>query len=62
VVPLGVIVGVFLLAVPQPPLALSMMQAVGTIALYPAVVAASHLFLGLRRPAASDPGGARLGS
>jgi rod shape-determining protein MreD len=51
-----------LLAVPQPPLALSLMQAVATVALYPAVVAASHLFLGLRRPAASDPGGARLGS
>lgn len=50
-----------LLAVPQPPLALSVMQAAATIAIYPAVLGVSRVLLGLRRPAASDPGGARLG-
>ncbi|KPQ21354.1 MAG: rod shape-determining protein MreD [Rhodobacteraceae bacterium HLUCCA24] len=51
-----------LLAVPQPPLALSLVQVLATVAIYPPVVAVSHLFLGLRRPAASDPGGTRLGT
>lgn len=51
-----------LLAVPQPPLGLSLMQAFATVAVYPAVVVVSHLVFGLRRPTASDPSGTRLGA
>ena len=50
-----------LLAVPQPPLGLSLVQAISTVAAYPAVVLVAHVLLGLRRPAPSDPAGTGSG-
>lgn len=40
--------------VPQPPLGLSLAQIVGTVLLYPVVVAALHFGLGLRKPATGE--------
>lgn len=54
--------GLALVAVPQPPLGLFLVQAMTTVAAYPAVVVASRLFFGLRRSGASDPAGARPGA
>jgi rod shape-determining protein MreD len=51
--------GLALVAVPQPPLGLFLVQALATVAVYPAVVVVSRLVFGLRRPAASDGAGGR---
>lgn len=40
--------------VPQPSLGLSLAQIVGTVAIYPAVVACLHFGLGLRKPATGE--------
>jgi rod shape-determining protein MreD len=51
-----------ILLVPQPPLGLSLIQMLMTLAVYPAVVALSHLLLGVRKPAAGDLEGQGLRS
>ncbi|MFN6977728.1 MAG: rod shape-determining protein MreD [Gemmobacter sp.] len=42
---------------PAPPVTMVMVQVAGTVALYPVVVAALHLGLGLRKPAAGEVDG-----
>ncbi|MFP4326522.1 MAG: rod shape-determining protein MreD [Paracoccaceae bacterium] len=49
-----------ILLVPQPPLGLSLIQMLMTLAFYPAVVMVSHLVLGVRKPLASDLDGPGL--
>ena len=51
---LGYRVVLALLAVPQPPLGLSLVQMLTTVAAYPLVVGISYLFFGLHKPAPSD--------
>lgn len=40
--------------VPPPPLGLSFLQFLGTVAVYPVVVAVSHFLLGVRKPATGE--------